>query len=141
MSSIDRLGAAGLEVLESPFAPPGLPSVTAAWRPVISSLAQPTCRIGHDEEDGQAKLEREWRRLLVEHRVVTGDGRLLVSLSGGDAAWALVRLPCEPVRLGELGPYPGQPEFVAMSVAGDAVCGVTVEEYDIWIICTRPASE
>lgn len=140
-SLVDRLGAAGFRVLQAPYAAPGLPSGTAAWRPVISSLAHPACRIGHDEADGPARLEREWRRLLVEHRVVSGDGRLLVSLSGEDGAWALVRLPDAPIRLGELGPYPGEPEFVAMSVTGDAVCGVTVEEYDMWIICTRPAPE
>lgn len=138
---MDRLRAAGLEVLESPYAAPGIPSCMAAWRPVISALAQPTCRIAHDEEDAPARVEREWRRLLVEHRVVTDDGRLLVSLSGRGGDWALVRLPHEPVRLGELGPDPGQPEFVAMSVAGDAVCGVTAEEYDMWVICTRPAPE
>jgi hypothetical protein len=138
---MERLRAAGFHVLQTPYAAPGLPSQMAAWRPVISALAQPACRIGHDEEDGAARLEREWRRLLIEHRVVSGDGRLIVGLSGQDANWALVRLPDEPVRLGELGPYPGEPEFVAMSLAGDAVCGVTVEEYDMWIVCTRPASE
>ncbi|MFE9693113.1 hypothetical protein [Micromonospora sp. NPDC005806] len=138
---MDRLGAAGLPVLQAPYAAPGLPSRAAAWRPVISSLTHAACRVGHDEEDGPARLEREWRRLLVEHRVVSDDGRLLVSLSGADGDWALVRLPDEPVRLGELGPYRGEPEFVAMSVAGDVVCGVTVEEYDMWIICTRPAPE
>ncbi|SBT48705.1 hypothetical protein [Micromonospora auratinigra] len=138
-SPAGRLEAAGFTVLQAPYAVPDLPTPMSGWRPVISALARPACRIGHDEEDGPARLEREWRRLLVEHRVLGDDGRLLISLSGGNDDWALVRLPDSPVRLGELGPYPAEPEFVAMSLAGDVVCGVTVEEYDMWIVCTRPA--
>jgi hypothetical protein len=34
----------------------------------------------------------------------------------------------------ELALVTGEPEFVAMSMDGRVVCGVTTEEYDAWIV-------
>ncbi|MEU8388192.1 hypothetical protein [Micromonospora sp. NPDC048842] len=85
------------------------------------------------------QVERRWRRLVHERGLTSDDGTLLISLTGqrDDRGWVAVRMPDEPLALDALGPNPGEPEFVAMSLAGDVVCGVTAEEYELWVVCAR----
>ncbi|BCL12609.1 hypothetical protein GCM10017556_03480 [Micromonospora sagamiensis] len=131
--------AAGFQVLEASEIAEGLPSEQAAWKPVISSLARPEWSVALAANDAVEQVERQWRRLVHERGLARGDGTLLISLTrqDGDGGWALVRLPDGPLVLDALGPNPGEPEFVAMSLAGDVVCGVTAEECELWVVCAR----
>ncbi|MFC5117556.1 hypothetical protein ACFPN7_26800 [Amycolatopsis halotolerans] len=52
----------------------------------------------------------------------------------GTLPWAHVRRGQDSSLARHLASYPGEPEFVAMSMDGRAICGVTTEEYDIWIV-------
>lgn len=135
-----RLEAAGFQVVEASGVAEGLPSEQAAWKPVVSSLARPEWSVALGVDDALEQVERQWRRLVNERLLPSGAGTLLISLTrqdDDDEGWALVRLPDRPLTLDALGPHPGEPEFVAMSLRGDVVCGVTAEEYELWVVCTR----
>jgi hypothetical protein len=133
------LVAAGFEVLEASDMAEGLPSEHAAWKPIVSSLARPEWSVALTANDAVEQVERQWRRLVHEQGLASGDGTLLISLTrqDDDGGWVVVRLPEGPLALDALGPNPGEPEFVAMSLAGDVVCGVTAEEYELWVVCAR----
>jgi hypothetical protein len=114
-----------------------VPSPWAAWRLIIRGDAVPAARIAYGNDHAHLdEVESEWERIAESTALFGGDGEFLISVSGGslDAPWALVRR--EPrMRLAHvLALYPGDPEFVAMSVDGRSVCGVTTEEYDVWIV-------
>lgn len=139
-SLVDRLVAAGFEVLEAPYRGGGTPSEAVAWRCVSSSLVRPSYVISHDAEDGIRELDVNWRRLARQCGAVGVDGTVLISLTKlapGGSGWALVSLPEGPLDLGALGPNPGDPEFVTMAKNGEILCAVTAEEYGMWIISSR----
>ncbi|MFF5075294.1 hypothetical protein ACFY2R_29945 [Micromonospora olivasterospora] len=114
-------------------------SEQAAWKPIVSSLARPEWSVALTANDAVEQVERQWRRLVHERGLASGDGTLLISLTrqDDDGGWVVVRLPDGPLVLDALGPNPGEPEFVAMSLVGDVVCGVTAEEYELWVVCAR----
>ncbi|MBQ0981180.1 MULTISPECIES: hypothetical protein [Micromonospora] len=130
---------AGFHVLEAYDMAEGLPSEQEAWKSVVSSPASPGWSVALAAVDAVEQVERRWRRLVHERGLTSGDGTLLIGLTGhsDERRWVAVRLPDGPLALDALGPNPGEPEFVAMSLAGDAVCGVTAEEYELWVVCAR----
>lgn len=135
-----RIKAAGFDVIDAQYQLEGLPSEMAAWKPVISSLARPDHVVPYSEDDALTKVEGHWQRLARQNHVVGPDNTLLVSLTrrrADSGGWVRVALPAGRVDLDKLGPNPGEPEFVAMSMDGSAVCGVTAEEYELWIVCAR----
>jgi hypothetical protein len=137
-SRIRRLGAAGFLVLEVPFQGAGLPSEREVWRRVSSSIVQPSYEVAHTADEGSVDLATHWRELAIECGAVSDDGHVLMGLTRADPSevgWCLVALPEGPIDLDELGPNPGEPEFVAMSITGEIACAVTAEEYAAWIVC------
>lgn len=139
-SRAGRLAEAGFRVLEHPYRSDDLPSEEDAWRRAGSSLVIPAFRVSDEQVDRLGEVERNWRRIAIEHGVVGGDGRLLISLIKSDPGrqgWTLVSLPSDPVDLGRLGPYPDAPELVAMSITGSEICGVSAEKREMWIINVR----
>ncbi|MFD3665742.1 PE-PGRS family protein [Streptomyces sp. NPDC058659] len=126
------LGRAGLEVVgqwgaENVLAP------AAAWRRVASYETVPTATVRDDRPDLVAALNTQWHRLAREHGVIDEKGEFLIHV-GDDDAWARVRLAPAWDLAGVLGDRPGQPEFVTLSVDGDALLGVTCEEYEVWLV-------
>ncbi|WP_158684434.1 hypothetical protein [Amycolatopsis orientalis] len=115
------------------------PSPEAAWRPVISGDAVPTVRVSHESAsaDHEREVDRSWESVAEEFGVFGEGGDFLISVAGegmGSLPWAHVRRGRNLSPARHLVDYPGEPEFVTMSMDGRAVCGVTTEEYDIWII-------
>ncbi|MGA4959893.1 PE-PGRS family protein [Streptomyces lavendulocolor] len=142
------LTAAGLEVVAGGPADDVLPP-WAARRPVVAFDAEPTVAVRRDRPDVVAEVNAQWHRLAAEYGVIGPDGTFLVcapDASGGSPGGALPPGPGHPdgwtrVRLagawdlaGVLGERPGRPEFLTASTDGDALLGVTSEEYDIRLV-------
>jgi len=114
-----------------------------AWRPVIAGHAVPTVAIRHDRPDLVAELNRQWHRLAIERSVIGPDGEFLINIAGHGCRpvwcdhWTQVRLTGLWDLAGVLGPRPGEPEFVTISLDGDNVLGATTEEYDVWLIAVH----
>ncbi|MCD2469097.1 PE-PGRS family protein [Streptomyces sp. MBT42] len=135
---VERLRRAGLDVVEG-HRIEGAVRPWAAWRPVVSGNTAPTVAVRMDAPELVAELNREWYRLAVELGVIGADGTFLIHTAGSGPGgtskrWTRVRLTERWDLAGVLGERPGQPEFVTLSVDGDALVGATSEEYDVWLI-------
>ncbi|MET7757458.1 PE-PGRS family protein [Streptomyces sp. NPDC005389] len=135
---VDRLRQAGLDVVEGNRVE-GVVRPWAAWRPVVSAGTTPTVAVRMDAPDLVAELNRQWYRLAVERGVIGTDGTFLIHVAGsvsGDTSrrWTRVRLTERWDLAGVLGERSGRPEFVTLSTDGDALIGVTSEEYDVWLV-------
>lgn len=132
-----QLEAAGLTVVDSSWAGPA-PSPMAAWKLLIGARVVPrvTVRIAENGEHLR-EVESEWEALASDAGILGNPDGFLISVAGVGAAtapWALVK-GASPLQLArELAPTHGSPEFVTMDLGGRNVCGVTSEEYDIWIV-------
>ncbi|MGW6394727.1 PE-PGRS family protein [Streptomyces sp. NPDC055103] len=126
------LDRAGVEVVGE-WGPGNVLTPAAAWRPVISYGTVPTAVVREDRPDLVSALNAEWHRLAHEHGVIDEKGEFLLH-AGDDDCWARVRLAPAWDLAGVLGDRPGRPEFVTLSVDGDALLGVTSEEYEVWLV-------
>ncbi|TXS42379.1 HEAT repeat domain-containing protein [Streptomyces sp. uw30] len=132
--SVEVLERAGLsmvgdwdieEVLPPPF----------ARRHVVAWEAEPTVTVAADRPDLVAEINAQWHRLACEAGILDEDGVFLIDFSGNRTGrWFRVRLTDGWDLAAVLGERPGQPEFVTMSQAGDALVGATTEEYDVWLV-------
>ncbi|MFF7049872.1 PE-PGRS family protein [Streptomyces griseorubiginosus] len=130
----ELLGRAGLEVVGERRVEEVLPA-SVAWRHVAGWQTEPTVVVADDRPDPVAELNAQWRRLASETGILGGDGVFLIAVPGtGDGSWTRVRLGGDWDLAGVLGPRPGQPEFLTLSLDGDAMVGVTTEEYAVWLI-------
>ncbi|RLV04430.1 hypothetical protein CTZ27_10755 [Streptomyces griseocarneus] len=137
------LRRAGLEVVADPRVEGVLPP-QAAWHPVVAFEAEPAVTVRHDRPDPVAELNAQWHRLAVEYGVVGEDGVFLLHapLKGaGKGHWTQVRLTADWDLAGVLAERPGQPEFLTLSPDGEALLGVTTEEYDVWIVAVDRLGE
>ncbi|MEU3690609.1 PE-PGRS family protein [Streptomyces narbonensis] len=133
------LGRAGLETAGQ-WGPENVLTPAAAWRPVASYETVPTVTVRDDRPDLVPALNAQWHRLAREHGVIDEKGEFLIHV-GDDDAWARVRLAPVWDLAGVLGDRPGQPEFVTLSVDGDALVGVTCEEYEVWLVAVEGIRE
>ncbi|WKU43347.1 PE-PGRS family protein [Streptomyces sp. VNUA116] len=110
----------------------------AAWRPVIAFDAAPAAAVRRDSPDLVAELNAQWYRLATERGVIGADGAFLINVAEGrtpvSGGWTRVRLAAQWDLAGVLGERPGQPEFVTLSLDGEALLGVTTEEYDVRLV-------
>lgn len=135
------LDRAGLEVVgQWGWGPENVLTPAAAWRPVISYETVPTATVREDRPDLVPALNAQWHRLAREHGVIDEKGEFLIHI-GDDDAWVRVRLAPAWDLAGVLGDRPGQPEFVTLSVDGDALLGVTCEEYEVWLVAVTGVRE
>ncbi len=131
---VELLGRAGLEVVgerrvEEVSPPPVL------WRHVIGSETEPTVAVPDDRPDLVAELNAQWHRLATDAGILGGDGVFLIDFSGNqDRSWMRVRLTDGWDLAGVLGPRPGQPEFLTLSLDGETMVGATTEEYAVWLV-------
>ena len=142
----ELLRRAGLEVVGHGRVSGARPAA-AAWRPVIAGSTEPTLVVPLDRGDLVAELNRHWHRLAVEHDVINTDGEFLISVANQGCTcderghWTRVRLAERWDLAGFLGPTPGQPEFVAMSLDGERVLGATTEEDAVWFVAVAPFAD
>lgn len=100
---------------------------------IVGSTEPPVTAPG-DHPDLVAELNRRWHGLAVEHGAIDTNGEFLISVAGqgsgcrGRPHRTRARLPEQADPAGALGPEPGRPEFVAMSVDGESVLGASAEE-------------
>ncbi|WKX68645.1 PE-PGRS family protein [Streptomyces sp. XD-27] len=112
----------------------------AAWRPVAAFTAEPSVAVPTDRQDLVAEVNAQWHRLAVEYKIIGEDGVFLIDV-GERAGWTPVRLTVGWDLATVLGDRPGQPEFVTLSADGDALLGVTCEEYEVWLIAVDRVKE
>ncbi|MEW2499764.1 hypothetical protein AB0878_04680 [Amycolatopsis sp. NPDC047767] len=131
------LRASGLVVVKTSTLADG-PQPRDAWRPVISGHAVPTATVAFGSgEDYVSEVDRKWESIAEDRGIFGNDGEFLISVGGGGLgilAWAQVRRVGSVSLARNLDVGPEEPEFVAMSLDGRTVCGVTAEEYDMWIV-------
>lgn len=136
-TTVALLEASGYEVL-AVGNPPGVPEPMAAYLPVISLGAEPVAEIPITD-DGAYLLgvQRAWEESCVNSKVVSVAGECLLWIPGPDVPWAHVRrhghvdVPRELAARGV-----GDLEFVAMSLDGRRVCGVTEDEDSVLVVVT-----
>ncbi|HEX7660076.1 MAG TPA: hypothetical protein VF444_11420 [Pseudonocardiaceae bacterium] len=131
------LESAGLTVVDPAWSGPA-PEPMAAWRLLILGSVVPTATVPIAAHAAHLPaVEAKWEELAREAGILNGEDGFLISVEGTcaeDVRWARVT-PNAPLDLAsKLGLDYGNPEFVAMDIAGRNVCGVTSEEYDIWIV-------
>jgi hypothetical protein len=129
---VELLGRAGLEVVGEARVEEVLPP-PFAWRHVIGWETEPTVAVADDRPDLIAELNAQWHRLATEAEILGGDGVFLICASGSPS-WVRVRLTDGWDLAGVLGPRPGQPEFLTLSLDGDTMVGATTEEYAVWLV-------
>ncbi|WP_037601221.1 hypothetical protein [Streptacidiphilus rugosus] len=133
-STEQQLAGCGLAVL-GPVADTGLPSTAWAMH-LVAGVHQPTSAVPLAGGRLGDRVDAEWLRLAREHGIVDGDGVFLVALARG-LPWIEVRLTDE-TRLSEhltgANRSSGEGEFVTMARDGSVMCGVTTEEYDVWLV-------
>ncbi|BAJ29825.1 hypothetical protein KSE_40330 [Kitasatospora setae KM-6054] len=134
------LEAAGLTVLGTPDAT-GLPSPGEVWPSVSGFLVEPDATVALSAPDWAARVDEHWLRLSRESGLFAPDGTFLIHVGGrgmGCLGWALVRRDDDARLAAHLTDGPQQPEFVTMARDGRTSCGVTTEEYDIWLVRSAP---
>ncbi|MFC1434194.1 hypothetical protein ACEZDB_26455 [Streptacidiphilus sp. N1-3] len=127
-------------VLLGTVADQGLPSTDRAWH-AVAGVHRPTAAVPLATEDLAAAVDAGWLTAARECGVLAPgvpdrDGTFLIALSRHEP-WTEVRLG-DRVRLAEHlvgeNARPGQGEFVTLARDGSVTCGVTTEEYDVWIV-------
>ncbi|MEU0073701.1 PE-PGRS family protein [Streptomyces sp. NPDC006332] len=136
--TFDLLRRAGLEIAGA-WRTEEVPPPSLAFRRVIGFETEPTATVRTDRPDLVDAVNREWHRLATDAGVLDGDGVFLIGVAGTcscgtPGTWTRVRLTADWDLAGVLGERPGQPEFVTLSLDGDALVAATVEEYDVWLV-------
>ncbi|KUN69315.1 PE-PGRS family protein [Streptomyces canus] len=138
---VELLGRAGLEVVGERRVEE-VPPPPAVWRHVIGSEVEPTVAVADDRPDLVAELNAQWHRLASDAGILGGDGVFFIDFSGNQGrSWVRVRLTDGWDLAGVLGPRPGQPEFLTLSLDGDAMVGATTEEYAVWLVAVDRLGE
>lgn len=115
-----------------------LPSAHRAWRVTASgNLERPTATVPLADEHLSARVDTEWLRLARQYAVIDRQDTFLIAPTGPPLFWTRVTLT-DHARLAEhlvgRGARAGHAEFVTMAPDGSAMCGVTTEEYDVWLV-------
>ncbi|MER5937870.1 hypothetical protein ABT121_11165 [Streptomyces sp. NPDC001928] len=100
---------------------------------------EPAAKVPLVEPALSARVDTTWLRLAREHHVVDAEGRFLITTTM-EGPWVPVRIRGE-VHMAEYlvghNARPGHAEFVTMALDGSVMCGVTTEEYDVWLVVDR----
>ncbi|MGW8566504.1 hypothetical protein [Isoptericola sp. NPDC055881] len=123
---------AGFEVLGTEGT---VDEVRDVWREFSSASAVPTVRIADDDPDPSA-VDTAWTRVVTSTGLLSSAGEFLLSVSATgthDAAWLRVRAGAD-ARVFDLGPYTGEPDFVATNMGREVSVAVTSEEDETWIL-------
>ena len=130
-AGIERSGLEILGFVESG----GLVESGHAWRLVAGLEA--AIRVPIAGGDLASRVDTAWLEQARAHGVIAADDTFLID-TGYERPWLKVRWT-QHTRLAanlvsKTRPTPGEAEFVTLAEDGSAMCGVTTEEYDIWVI-------
>src|SRR5690242_20256386 len=121
----------GLMILDDPI-PSGIPGVLEAWQPVVNIAAEPAAKVSLSSPTVAAEVDKQWHVHAVRNSIISPKGDFLISIAGTgsiELGWALVRYSADAKISSRLIAHTGaSPEFLAMSLDGRRVCGVTPEE-------------
>ncbi|MFJ8214205.1 hypothetical protein [Streptomyces sp. NPDC096033] len=130
---LDLIRSSGLEVETVHGNGPG-PSVDAAWRAMAGFGVEPEATFPlRGDLTGVHRLWLEHARRLG---VIGADGTFLLTAvvtGGSGTGWVRVRLTAD-ADVSRLVDDQGRIEFIARSLSGHRICGITAEEYDYWIV-------
>ncbi|MCC3768380.1 hypothetical protein [Streptomyces sp. UNOC14_S4] len=132
---LQKIVGSGLTLIDVP-APRDIPTVLDAWSVVAHIWAEPVEKIGQADPDALVEVDRQWFRHALRMSVFADDGSFLITVAGpgiSEFGWARVRW-VDGVELASSLTNHGSPEFIAMSIDGRRMCGVTTEEYDYWVM-------
>ncbi|MEU9406909.1 PE-PGRS family protein [Streptomyces sp. NPDC048281] len=130
----ELLGRAGLELVADPCVEEVVPPAVA-WRHVVERSAEPIAEVALDHPERVAELNERWHRSASESGLLDGDGVFLLDFHGNAGRrWTRVRLTAGWDLAGVLGERPGQPEFVTLSLDGDALVGATTEDRTVRLV-------
>jgi hypothetical protein len=136
-ASTELLGNCGLEVLDGALGD-ALPAPRRAVGITIGGT-EPTTKVPLVGPALSARVDAAWLQLAREHHVVDAEGRFLITTTM-EGPWVPVRIHGElhlaEHLVGRNAP-PGHAEFVTMALDGSVMCGVTTEEYDVWLVVDR----
>ena len=132
-----KLETAGLVVLDEAWGELDVETIDV-WKPMITGQYTPCSAVPFQPQNAHSrKVDREWERLAQQVGVFGPGGDFLISVAGagaGSIGWAHVRRTDEMRMAQHLGQYRGEPEFVTLSMDGRIGCGVTTEEYEVWVV-------
>ena len=131
-----RIERSGLEIL-GPVESDALVDIGRAWRLVAGLQATVRVPIAGGGEDLARRVDAAWLEQARVHGVI-GDDRSFLIAAGYAEPWLKVRWT-DRTRLAATltsasNPLPGEAEFVTLAEDGSVLCGVTAEEYDVWVI-------
>ncbi|MEU2390016.1 hypothetical protein [Streptomyces sp. NPDC007369] len=130
---IEHIRGSGLEVVAVPGNEPG-PSVERAWRAMAGFEVEPVASFPLDAD--RAEVHALWLGHARRAGVLGDDGAFLitaVAAGSREVGWIRVRLT-QGADVSRLVDDQERIEFVARSVSGDRICGITAEEYDHWVV-------
>ncbi|MFE3857333.1 hypothetical protein ACFXPN_40130 [Streptomyces griseorubiginosus] len=132
---LEKLQASGLEVIEISDNQQ-FPSVDQAWMAIANFEVRPVASTPLEGEDTTSRLNSLWLQNARLSEVISEDGSFLitiVSTGSHEIGWVRVRWTPE-FDVSRLIDDQGKVEFVARSISGHHICGVTAEEYEYWIV-------
>lgn len=132
---LEKLQASGLEVIaisgnQSP------PTVDQAWTAIANFEVRPVSSTALEGEDIASRLNSLWLQNARLSGVISEDDSFLitiVSTGSHEVGWVRVRWTVE-FDVSRLIDDQGKVEFIARSISGHHICGVTAEEYEYWIV-------
>lgn len=130
----ELLARAGLLIVGDPQVEEVLPPAFAR-RHVKEGEAESTVAVAADRPGLVAEVNAQWHRLASEAGLLGADGVFLIHFAGNcTGRWFRVRRTDGWDLAGVLGERPGQPEFVTLSPAGDALVGATTGEHEVRLV-------
>jgi hypothetical protein len=136
-ASMEVLGRCDLEVLDV-LPADSLPAPRRAVGITIGGT-EPAAKVPLVGPELSARVDTEWLQLARAHHIVDEQGRFLITTTM-EGPWVPVRIYGEfhmaEHLVGNNAP-PGHAEFVTMALDGSVMCGVTTEEYDVWLVVDR----
>ncbi|MFF2195757.1 hypothetical protein [Streptomyces sp. NPDC058157] len=130
---LEVIRSSGLQVEAVHGDAPG-PTVDTAWRAMAGFNVEPVASFPlRGDLTGAHRLWLEHARRLD---VIAADGSFLVTAvvtGSSGTGWVHVRLTAD-ADVSQLVDDQGRIEFIARSLSGHRICGITAEEYDYWVV-------
>jgi hypothetical protein len=132
--ALARIERSGLEILGLVEAD-ALVDTGRAWRLVANLEA--AVRVPIKGENLAGRVDAAWLEQARTHGVVAADDTFLIA-TGYEKPWLKVRWTANTQLaanlVSEANQTPGEAEFVTLAEDGSVMCGVTSEEYDVWVV-------
>ncbi|MFD4141489.1 hypothetical protein [Streptomyces sp. NPDC058572] len=132
---MSRIRESCFEVLKTQGSVPGI-TIEEAGRAMANFEVAPVATVPLDSEETTSEVNRLWMQHARSAGVFAADGSFLIATFETESRttdWVRVRLgPRTDVSI--LTDDQKRIEFVARSISGHHICGVTAEEYDYWVV-------